>query len=356
VVISDAIGWVHDTPRHPAEEIAMNASKIHQNESSATPSTATPLPLSPPANSSRDKKARIGVVGLGNMGSALAATLLSNGHTVVAYDRNPQRTEALRWEGAQGAASLTDLSRCDIVISSLPDDAALESVVLSPGGLLDVLKFGALHISTSTVSAELSRRLEQHHTEARQSFVAATLLGNPDLAKMQRIFVMAAGTPADVQRAKPLLEQLGQRLFDMGEDPGAANVMKLACNVLTATTLQSMGEVLTLLTKAGIDPHRGFEVFTGSLFDGRVHKAYGGKIVDKRFKPAGMTAPLAVKDLRLALAEAEQQVVPMPMASLVHDRLVALVAAGWGELDWSALGALAARDAGLKDAVGAQAP
>ena len=299
-------------------------------------------------------KALVGVVGLGNMGSALAATLLANGHAVVAYDRNPQRVEAMRVEGAQGASRMADLSQCSVVISSLPDDAALESVLLSlPGGLIDILKPGALHISMSTVSAELSRRLEKRHTDAAQSFVAAPILGNPDLAKMQRIFILAAGHPADMQRAKPLLEQLGQHVFDMGEDAGAANVMKLACNVMTATTMQSMGEVLTLLTKAGIDPHLAFEVFTGSLFDGRVHKAYGGKIVDRRFKPAGMTAPLAVKDLRLALSEAEHQAVPMPMASLVHERLVALIAAGWGDLDWSALGALAARDAGLDDVVSA---
>ncbi|GLQ49207.1 NAD(P)-dependent oxidoreductase [Dyella flava] len=327
----------------------MNTKQINEQASSAGA-------LSDPRQTagSSGSKALIGVVGLGNMGSALAATLLSKGHAVVAYDRNPQRVEALRVEGAQGAARITDLSHCNIVISSLPDDAALESVMFSlPGGLVDILKPGALHISMSTVSAELSRRLEKRHTEAAQSFIAAPVLGNPDLAKTQRIFILAAGSAVDMQRARPLLEQLGQHIFELGEDPGAANVMKLACNVMTATTLQSMGEVLTLLTKAGIDPHLAFEVFTGSLFDGRVHKAYGGKIVDRRFKPAGMTAPLAVKDLRLALSEAERQAVPMPMASLVHERLVALVAAGWGDLDWSALGALAARDAGLDGAASA---
>jgi 3-hydroxyisobutyrate dehydrogenase-like beta-hydroxyacid dehydrogenase len=144
-----------------------------------------------------------------------------------------------------------------------------------------------------------------------------------------------------------LLEQLGQRLFVMGDDAGLANVMKLACNALTASTLQSMGEVLALLEKSGIGAQRGFDVLTGTLFDGRVHKTYGGKIVQKRYSPPGMTVPLAVKDLRLALAEAEAQEVPMPVTSVVHDRLVATVAAGWAALDWSALGALAARDAGL---------
>ena len=143
------------------------------------------------------------------------------------------------------------------------------------------------------------------------------------------------------------LERLGQRLFIISDDAPAANLMKLAGNVLTATTLQSMGEVLALLRKGGIDRRVAFDVLTNSLFDSKVHRTYGGKIVEERYSPAGMAVPLAIKDLRLALAEAEHEAVPMPVASLVRDRLVALVAGGWADLDWSALGGLAARDAGL---------
>jgi 3-hydroxyisobutyrate dehydrogenase-like beta-hydroxyacid dehydrogenase len=111
-----------------------------------------------------------------------------------------------------------------------------------------------------------------------------------------------------------------------------------------------MGEVFALLGKGGIGPEVAFEVLTGSLFDGKVHKTYGGKIAESRYSPPGMTTPLALKDLRLALAEAEHLAVPMPAASLVHDRLVATIARGWTELDWSALGMLAASDAGLASA------
>jgi 3-hydroxyisobutyrate dehydrogenase-like beta-hydroxyacid dehydrogenase len=128
-----------------------------------------------------------------------------------------------------------------------------------------------------------------------------------------------------------------------------ANLVKLACNVLTATTLQCMGEVLALMRKGGVDSHLAFDLLTNSLFDSGVHKTYGAKIVDGHYSPPGLTASLAVKDLRLALSEAEHIAVPMPAASLVHDRLVAMVARGWDELDWSALGLLTAVDAGLKD-------
>ncbi|MBV8652236.1 MAG: NAD(P)-dependent oxidoreductase, partial [Alphaproteobacteria bacterium] len=140
-----------------------------------------------------------------------------------------------------------------------------------------------------------------------------------------------------------------EKLFVIGDDPGQANLLKLAGNFLTAATLESMGEALALLRKAGVDPHRAFDVLTGSLFDGRVHKTYGGKIVEGRYSPPGMTVPLAAKDLRLALAEAERQAVPMPVAALVHDRLVAMIARGWADLDWSGLGLLAASDAGLEE-------
>jgi len=152
-----------------------------------------------------------------------------------------------------------------------------------------------------------------------------------------------------MDKVGPMLERLSQRTFAIGEDAGLANLVKLAANALTATTLECMGEVLALLRKGGVDGHLAFDVLTNSLFDSRVHKAYGGKIVEGRFSPPGMAVPLALKDLRLALAEAEQEAVPMPATSLVHDRLVEMLARGWNELDWSALGLLAAVDAGIRD-------
>jgi 3-hydroxyisobutyrate dehydrogenase-like beta-hydroxyacid dehydrogenase len=295
----------------------------------------------------------VGVVGLGRMGEAFAGNLLSAGYRIVAYDRDRRRAQPLQVEGATSAQHLEDLATCDLVITALPDDAALETVALGsngqPRGLVHILPPGAVHVAMGTISPELSRRLEKAHAAHGQGFVAAPVLGNPDLARAQLLFVLAGGAKQAVARVQPVLERLGQRVFVIGDDPGQANLVKLAGNVLTAATLQSMGEVFALLRKGGIDPHLAFDVLTGSLFDGRVHKAYGGKIVDGRYDPPGMTAPLAVKDLRLALAEAETLAVPMSVASLVHDRLVAAVARGWAGLDWSALGLLAAADAGLGD-------
>ena len=214
---------------------------------------------------------------------------------------------------------------------------------------MGLLAAGAVHISTSTVSPGISRRVAEEHARHRQDYIAAPVLGNPDFARERKLFVLAAGRPSALEKVRPLLERLGQQLFVIGEDAAMANLFKLAANVLTATTLECMGEVLALLRKGGVDGHRAYNVLTNSLLDSRVHKTYGGKIVEERYSPPGMAAPLAIKDLRLALAEAEYTAVPMPAASLVHDRLVAMVARGWAELDWSAFGLLAAVEAGLND-------
>jgi len=290
---------------------------------------------------------RVGVVGLGHMGHAFAVNLVQDGYEVLAYDRDAQRATALT--GARAAAELADLASCDVVLTSLPDDDALAAVALGAGGLVAALAPGAVHISMSTVSPGISRRVAEAHARRKQDYVAAPVLGNPDFARERKLFVLAAGSRAALEKVRPLLQRLGQHLFVIGEDPGLANLMKLGANTLIATTLECMGEVLALLQKGGIGGRLAFDVLTNSLFDSRVHKSYGGKIVEGRFSPAGMAVPLATKDLRLALAEAEHTAVPMPAASLVHDRLVAMAARGWSDLDWSALGLQAEAEAGLGD-------
>jgi 3-hydroxyisobutyrate dehydrogenase-like beta-hydroxyacid dehydrogenase len=320
--------------------------------------TSQSAPANPDAISERIGQShlvphRVGVVGLGRMGTAFAANFVADGHQVLVWDRNPEHVAARRPEGAQGTARLAELVGCEVVVSSVTDDDALQSIVLGVEGLVNVLAAGTVHLSMSTISPALSHHLAEVHARHGQDYVAAPVLGNPDAVRARRLYVLASGATAAVERVRPLLERLGQRLFVIGEDASAANLVKLAGNVLTATTLESMGEVLALLRKGGIDPRVGFEVFTGSLFNSPVHRIYGEKILDEAYRPAGMAVPLAVKDLRLALAEAECHAVPMPAASLVHDRLVEMIARGWVDLDWSALGLLAARDAGLASSAAA---
>lgn len=292
---------------------------------------------------------RVGVIGLGNMGHAIAVNLVEDGYRVLVFDRDRERAAGLQSAGAIAAAGLGELAACDVVVTSLPNDDALSAVALGPEGLVAILAPGAVHVSTSTVSPSISRCVAEEHARHGQDYVAAPVLGNPDFARTRKLFVLAGGPKPALEKIRGLLERLGQRLFVIGEDPAAANLMKLASNVLTATTLECMGEVLALLRKGGVDRHLAFDVLTNSMFDSRVHKAYGGKIVEERFGQPNFPAPLAMKDVRLALAEAERLAVPMPAANVVHDHLVAMMARGWADLDWSALGLLAAVEAGLSD-------
>ncbi len=290
----------------------------------------------------------VGVLGFGHMGQSLVKRLHEGGLKTIVYDRDLERLHREMPSGVSVVSEIAGLSCCDAVLTSLPDDDALNAVTKSPGGLFSVLGKNALHIATSTVSAALSRRLAASHQALGQGFLVAAILGNPDIVRDAKAFILACGAESELTRAAPLLQLFSQRIFHVDEDAGMASLMKVACNALTGITLQSMGEILALLSKAGMDRHQAFHILTNTMFDGRVHKAYGGKIVEECYLPAGMTAPLAVKDLRLALAEAEHWMVPMPLAGVVHDRLVAMMARGWRDLDWSALGALAATDAGLQ--------
>ena len=191
----------------------------------------------------------IGVVGLGRMGAAFAANLLADGYRVFVNDRDAERVRALQAHGATASPQPRDLAECDIVLTSLPNDEALADVALGDEGIVAVLQPGSVHVSTSTVSPAVSRRVAQAHVAHGQGYVAAPVLGNPDFARDRTLFILTGGKAAAVEKVRPVLERLGQRLFAIGEDAGSANLMKLAANVLTATTLECMGEVLALLRK-----------------------------------------------------------------------------------------------------------
>jgi 3-hydroxyisobutyrate dehydrogenase-like beta-hydroxyacid dehydrogenase len=289
----------------------------------------------------------VGFVGIGRMGAGMAANLLKAGHRVSVYNRTPAKAEALVARGARLAASVSDACQGDAVITMLADDEALESVVRNDGGIIDRLPAGALHVSCSTISVALSQRLTEAHANAGQRFVAAPVFGRPEAAEAARLFVVAAGDPTAVKAATPLLEAIGQKTFVVSETPRAANLVKLSGNFLIASVIESLGEALALVGKGGVNPRQYLELLTSTLFDVPVYKTYGGLIAGGRFEPAGFAAPLGHKDIRLALAAAEDLRVPMPLASLLRDRLLTLLARGGEQLDWSAIGGLAAADAGL---------
>lgn len=289
----------------------------------------------------------IGFIGLGRMGVGMVANLLRAGHHVTVYNRTPSKAEGLVAQGAQAARNIAESCRGEAVITMLADDAAVEDVVLRSGGVLDSLAVGALHVSSSTISVGLSQRLSEEHAKLGQRFVAAPVFGRPDVAAAGRLFIVVAGEPSAVQSGSPMFEAIGQRTLVVSDTPKAANLVKLSGNFLGACVIESLGEALALITKGGVDRQQYLEVLTSTLFDAPIYKTYGGLIARGRFEPAGFAAPLGEKDIRLLLAAAEDLRVPMPLASLLRDRFLTLLARGGDRLDWSAIGGLPALDAGI---------
>ncbi|MEZ2131603.1 MULTISPECIES: NAD(P)-dependent oxidoreductase [unclassified Sinorhizobium] len=289
---------------------------------------------------------KIGFIGLGQMGSGMAANLLKAGHEVSVYNRTREKAEALTGAGAHVAATIRDACQGEAVFTMLANDDALEDVVYGDGGLLASLPKDAAHISASTISVALSERLTADHAAARQRFVSAPVFGRPEVAAAGNLFVVAAGAGEVIEKVKPLLDAVGQKTFIVSNEPKAANLLKLSGNFLIASVIESLGEAMALVEKGGIDRHQYLEILTSTLFTAPIYKTYGGLIADRKFEPAGFAAPLGQKDIRLTLAAAEELRVPLPLASLLRDRFLSLLATGGEKLDWSAIGALAARDAG----------
>jgi 3-hydroxyisobutyrate dehydrogenase-like beta-hydroxyacid dehydrogenase len=293
----------------------------------------------------------IGFIGLGQMGTAMAANLAAAGRRVIAYVRRQEQQGKLAALGLKPTTEIASLFGCEVVISMLPDDAAVREIVfgredIGLDGLALGLRPGAIHLSMSTISTAAASELASEHAVNRQGYVAAPVFGNPDAATARQLYIVAAGAPADVERCRPLLDSLGQQTFVVGGDPSQANLIKLLGNVMTATTLEMLGEIVAVFRKRGLDPAPLLDILTNTMFGGRAHKIYSAKILAERYAP-GFRLPLALKDVHLALAEADSAGVPMPSVDVVRNRLITGIARGYADLDWTALGLIAAEEGGL---------
>jgi len=289
---------------------------------------------------------RVGFIGLGNMGVAMAATLIKAGHELTVYNRTPAKAEALVDQGARYAQTVADACRGEVVITMLSDDNALENVVFGENGIATVLSPGAIHISSSTVSVALADKLTAAHAAKGQKFVAAPVFGRPEAAAASKLFIAVAGADDAVDACMPIFNALGQRTFRFGPKPSAAALVKISGNFLIASVLESLSEVLALIGKGGLNQREYLDFLTSTLFTAPVYKTYGGLIIEKKFQPAGFAAPLGLKDVRLALSAGENLRVPLPLASLLRDRFLTLLARGGESLDWSAIAQVAAADSG----------
>lgn len=293
---------------------------------------------------------KVGFIGLGSMGSGMARNLLKAGHELTVWNRSRSRAEEFKSlsGGAKAVATPGEAAAGgEVVFTMLADDRALEDVCFGPGKILESLPAGSIHVSSSTISVALSRRLESAHREKRQHYVSAPVFGRPEAAAAAKLFIVAAGASDQLERCRPLFDVLGQKTFIAGESAPGANLIKLTGNFLITTVIESLAEGVALVKKSGLDANQFLEILTSSLFASPVYKTYGGIIAAEKYQPAGFKLPLGLKDNRLLLAAAEENAVPMPMASLVRDRFLAAMAQGMGEWDWSAIARVTAKNAGL---------
>jgi 3-hydroxyisobutyrate dehydrogenase-like beta-hydroxyacid dehydrogenase len=288
---------------------------------------------------------KTGFIGLGRMGSAMAANLMKAGHDVTVFNRSPEKTRPLVELGAHQATSIAGACNGEAVITMLADDAAVTHTALSDNGIVGRLRHGAIHISMSTISVGLSQELARAHALAGQRFVAAPVFGRPEMAAAAKLFIVTAGDAAALAACQPLFGAMGQKSLPIGTDPSAANLVKLSGNFLLASAIEALGEAVALVGKAGVDRHAFVDLLTSTIFPAPAYKTYGDLIADEKFQPARFAAPLGFKDIRLTLAAAESLRVPMPLGRLLHDRFLRLLAQGGDELDWAAIGGLSAQDA-----------
>jgi 3-hydroxyisobutyrate dehydrogenase-like beta-hydroxyacid dehydrogenase len=235
-----------------------------------------------------------------------------------------------------------------LLISSLSNDQVLEEVVGNNRELLRRLGTGGIHVSSSTVAPATSRRLAEGHMSYGVTYLAAPLLGRPDAAAAAKLWIFLCGAPQAKEKVQPVLRVIGQGVFDLGEDPGAANVVKVAFNFLLASTIEALAEGLVLAEKNGIERRRLADLLVQTIFDCPVYRNYGKQIAEQRYQPALFKLSLGLKDVSLALQTADSSQVPMPLASLLHDHLLAAVAKGRGGLDWTGLAAEVSEAAGLR--------
>lgn len=293
-------------------------------------------------------KETVGFIGLGGMGLAMATNLLKAGFGLRVYNRTPDKARPLLEQGATLARSPAEATEPgSVVVTMVSDDRAVEEVTLGSDGLLVRLGAG-VHLSMSTIAPSTARRLAELHRERGAHYVASPVFSKPEVAAEARLWVVTSGDAAATRaRVRPIQEAMSQRVFDFGDEPHAANAIKLAGNFLLGAAIEAMAEAFTLAQKYGVPRQRSYDFFTQTLFDCFVYRGYGQLVASEHYQPVGARPALIRKDYGLVLAAAAEALVPMPLAGLIHERLTATEAKGRHDIDWAGFAREVSESAGL---------
>ncbi|NVN43982.1 NAD(P)-dependent oxidoreductase [Asaia siamensis] len=291
----------------------------------------------------------IGFIGLGAMGQAMATRLLNEGHSLSVWNRTSSKADVLVAKGAFRAKNPAEVARrSEIVFSMLFDDATTESATFGDQGIAEGLRENGLHICCSTLSLAQARRLRDGHAERGQAYISANVLGRPPAAADGSLFIIASGATDQIERASTLFACLGQKTFNAGSDPVQANLVKLSLNFMIYSTIEQMAEVFTVNEKLGTDPGLVFEIMTNSFYTAPVHRNYGRLMINRSYDHPGAPVTLGLKDVKMFLEAGGEQGVPLPIASIMRDRLIGAISAGDAERDFVVLQERVRQEAGLE--------
>ncbi|WP_456292807.1 NAD(P)-dependent oxidoreductase [Pseudomonas sp. AK106] len=285
---------------------------------------------------------KIGFLGLGNMGQAVAGNLLKGGHELLVWNRSPEAAQPLVEQGATAVTEPAQAFAVDVVFSMLADDKALRAVLLD-AGLLKQLKGPLIHINMATISVTFADELAELHAAQGIDYIAAPVMGRPNMAAAAKLNIMAAGAAQAIDRVQPLFDLIGSKTWRMGDKPSSANAMKLAMNFMLVSAIEAMSEAAVLVTRHGLKSADLVELASGTIFPGPVYAGYGALIGERTYEPAAFKAVLGLKDVDLVLAAASQVSVQMPSAEMIRAHLQDAIDHGRGEMDLAVLAEVAER-------------
>jgi 3-hydroxyisobutyrate dehydrogenase-like beta-hydroxyacid dehydrogenase len=298
-----------------------------------------------PDGQNKDPNMKIGFIGLGRMGSHVAANLLKAGHSVTVWNRSQEPVAALVAKGATAAKTPQDALQGDAVFSMLSNDAVIREVGLA-GPLLEKAAKDLIHVNLATISVAFAKELSAAHSKAGLAYISAPVFGRPEMAESAQLVLVAGGDAAALKTMQPVFDKIGARTVPV-DAPEKANLFKIAGNFMIASELEAVGEAFALLRKGGVDPAVFHDVLSGRLFTGAVFKNYGAMILNRQYEPAGFALTLGLKDVNLARAAAEGLGVQMPTAELLKEHYDEAVSWGWQDKDWAAIGEVPAKKAGV---------
>jgi 3-hydroxyisobutyrate dehydrogenase-like beta-hydroxyacid dehydrogenase len=279
---------------------------------------------------------KTGFIGLGALGSIMVRNLLEKGLEVHIYNRTPEKMEEFRGKAIlhNNVASLAQT--CDIVLSIVSDDKALEAICIGENQLIQNLKPGSVHVCLSTIAVSTAKRMSEAHNARGIDYTTATIIGRPEAARNRNLVICYSGKTGKQEDVFEVLKNLGgAKIFQFGDDPGMAAAVKLSNNFIIAAAIEAIGEGFNLAERAGVDVKAFYEMITDFLFNCPIYKNYGKIIIEENYKEPGFTTQLGLKDMRLVEGLANEVSVKMPFAGIVSNRLLANLDRGRKDWDWT---------------------